>query len=1059
MSEELNQRDLIHNPEKIGDYDFRNIGSTTLAQLKTAKIISSKNYKDFEKRKPDAIISIPNVVNSKIKITIAVVENKDVSKFKTIKQKQDAIQQGLEVAKILEAKILIVTDTTETLWINALNGEEILDEKGRVIKEKFDKNNPDLAIVVQKIYESIDKNNSQIREPRLKDPTKLAKSIWQDLWMAAGATPENCLYSFVELFIFKYLSDLGIIKERLNYNTLMKMFDTETDDEVLEFYAENVRKYIKNELFPIDLSPNSDKTTIINGTIFVSKDEKAVSGYGTVFKKILKKFGDEKEGGGELKNIDRDFKSKLFETFLKESISKKNWGQYFTPLRVVRAIAKMAQSEIKPDITICDPACGVGKFLLEPLLVNNDIDDFFKVENGTLVPNIKLIGIDKGFDKEEQKTIILAKANMLIYLSDLILRNGGITKQFSDLFNNSFKLVTTNILGTLRFNDYENQIDLILTNPPYVTTGSSNLKDEIAKLPELQKFYKVNGIGVEGLFMEWIIRSLKPGGKAFIVVPDGIFNRQNDKNLRQFILDECIIDGIISLPLNTFFTTNKKTYILAITKKRNKADKQVSPVFTYLVSEIGESRDMYRFNIEQDNLQEAVEYFNAFKGNRDGFHKFNNSPRCKLFGIDFFQKNINTISSWIVDKWWSEEERISLGIIEKKEKVNLFDFAVFVEDISNTMKGFEEELKELSQKKKDNVKYQNFKLKDIFTIERGKSKYTKSYGNNHKGKYPVYSASNNAPLTFIDAYDYDGEYLTWATNGFAGYIKIIKGKFSFNSDRGLLIPKIQGLNLEYMKGKLQPVFRELAKGRKGEKGEDEFTKVYPSMIENIIIPLPILENGELDIEQQDIIEEKIVGTEEIKSKISSYQKQIDELSVEIDEDDEYKKASIIQIFDLGRGNSKFTQTYIDQNKGEYVVYSANTKQNGVFGYIDTFDYDIECLQMTTNGNAGTLFYREKHKFSINGDARILIKKDDNLDYHYLLYALQREFAVYHFNWENKPTIEKIKPIEIPIPINSKGEFDLEKQKEIAEKYRKVEEIKKAISAELEKVSKVEVYYE
>lgn len=86
MSEELNQRDLINNPEKIGDYDFRNIGSTTLSQLKTAKIISSKSYKDFEKRKPDAIISIPNVVKSKIKTTIAVVENKDVSKFKTPKK-------------------------------------------------------------------------------------------------------------------------------------------------------------------------------------------------------------------------------------------------------------------------------------------------------------------------------------------------------------------------------------------------------------------------------------------------------------------------------------------------------------------------------------------------------------------------------------------------------------------------------------------------------------------------------------------------------------------------------------------------------------------------------------------------------------------------------------------------------------------------------------------------------------------------------------------------------------------------------------------------------------
>ena len=90
-------------------------------------------------------------------------------------------------------------------------------------------------------------------------------------------------------------------------------------------------------------------------------------------------------------------------------------------------------------------------------------------------------------------------------------------------------------------------------------------------------------MGVEGLFMEWIIHALKKGGKAFIVVPDGIFNRQNDKNLRRHILNNCNIDAIISLPIKTFFTTSKKTYILALTKKNSISELQTTPVFTYLV--------------------------------------------------------------------------------------------------------------------------------------------------------------------------------------------------------------------------------------------------------------------------------------------------------------------------------------------------------------------------------------------------------------------------------------------------------------------------------------------
>lgn len=77
--------------------------------------------------------------------------------------------------------------------------------------------------------------------------------------------------------------------------------------------------------------------------------------------------------------------------------------------------------DITEGMIICDPACGVGKFLLEPILPN--LDRLYKIEKDTngkdiLKPQITLYGFDKGFDKDEQKTIILAKANMLIYMSE-----------------------------------------------------------------------------------------------------------------------------------------------------------------------------------------------------------------------------------------------------------------------------------------------------------------------------------------------------------------------------------------------------------------------------------------------------------------------------------------------------------------------------------------------------------------------------------------------------------------------------------------------------------------
>ena len=849
MSEELIQRNLIEAPEKMGDWNYYNIGATTLKALKNAKIIPDRDYDEFENKKPDAlIVKKPNV--------IAAIEYKVPKELRTEKQISAAIEQELGTARALKAKVYIVTDGTKSFWINSATGNHILQENGSEITLNFNKNNTECITLINKIKASISASNDTIKAAAAVDPLPLAEKVWQDLWAVSGATPENCLYTFVEIFIFKYLSDLGVLTGMYSFYNLLAQYAGNNDNEVLEFYANTVRKKIK-ELFPGNVK---DNTTIINGTIFVSKDDRAVAGYATVFHRILTRFNN----FGTLENIDYDFKSKLFETFLKESISKKNWGQYFTPLKVVRAIVNMV--ELSPGMKICDPACGVGKFLLEPIL--HDLHRFYVVNDDKLEPQITLAGFDKGFDKDEQKTIILAKANMLIYMSGLIKEHPGLTKEFAKLFNDTFLLQTNSILGTLARPEKE-QYDLILTNPPYVMSGSSNLKEEIAKQAELKEYFNISAMGIEGLFMEWIVRALKPGGKAFIVVPDGIMNRSNDKKLRKFILDECIIDAVISLPLNTFFTTNKKTYILALTKKQTvkiggieSKIKQTTPVFTYICSEIGETRDVNRFDIEQNDLGNASDLFNMFKGSKMRFRT--DDKRCKIVSIE----NFYTGEHWSVDRWWTHEEKIALGIEESKTTVGLSDFRVMVSDVAATLSEFDEPLSEIEKNNTDyNMAY--FPINDLFATEKGKAKYTKKYGNLHLGEYPVYSASSSKPLTHIDTFDYDGKYLTWSTNGFAGTILVIEGKFSINGDRGILVPR-EGrtdLDFEYMKYVIQPIFRELAKGRKGDNGEDEFTKLYPSMLDNVMIPVPVDQEGNVDLQAQKEIAKRFFAVEQCRHDV------------------------------------------------------------------------------------------------------------------------------------------------------------------------------------------------
>lgn len=863
MSEELLQRDYHKNPEKIGKWDFYNIGATSVKNLKEYGIIRKVNYGLEEKKKVDALIV-------QKKNVIAVIENKKPSEFKTEKQKTAAINQELEVAKKLNADILIATDTKQSIWVNVLTGNKIKDESGNVLKIVFNPKDDKIPDLIEKIRASINELNDQIKPKELVNPTDLAKQIWQDIWSVSGATPENCLYTFVELFIFKYLSDLGVLSGMYSFNTLYLSYDTNTEDEVLENYANNIRPKIKT-LFPEN---TVDKTTIINGTIFVSKDQKAVQGYSTVFKKVLKKFKDY----GKLEHIDYDFKSQLFESFLKESISKKNWGQFFTPIKVVRAIVDMAKDDIKVGAKICDPACGVGKFLLEPIITK--LDQFYEVKKNKLIPKITIRGFDKGFDKDEQKTIILAKANMLIYFSDLIKDNPNITREFAKLFNESFLLKTNSILGTLS-DPIEDEYDLILTNPPYVTSGSSNLKEEIKKDGDLVNYFKINAIGVEGLFMEWIIKSLKPNGKAFIVVPDGIFNRQNDKNLRQFILEECYIDGIISLPIKTFFTTPKRTYILCITKKADKKDIQKEPVFTYFVSEIGESRDVYRFDIEQDDLNEAVTLYSFFKGNKSNFEKINNDIRCKIQPINKFDPEAH----WCVERWWSKEEKEILGIEDENLKLKIEEFPDLLDDISNNIITIKEEVKDLVSDD-DKPKFIKKKIKDIFDlkIKTNNSKFTKTFIDKNKGTIPVYSASKfpeNVDYGYVKDNLKDVKYfedcLTWNIDGSIGKVYLREGRFSLSEKVIPLIVKDDqkdSLDLLYLKYSIESEFSKHYFGFDNKAGKGK--------IQDLEISIPIDKKGDIDTEKQKQLALKFKRLEEIKNSITDELNKISSTEIDID---------------------------------------------------------------------------------------------------------------------------------------------------------------------------------
>ncbi len=93
------------------------------------------------------------------------------------------------------------------------------------------------------------------------------------------------------------------------------------------------------------------------------------------------------------------------------------------------------------------------------------------------------------------------------------------------------------------------------------------------------------------------------------------------------------------------------------------------------------------------------------------------------------------------------------------------------------------------------------KLGEVCELSRGKV-YSKTYIAENIGNYPIYSSqtANDGELGSISTYDYDGEYLTWTTDGaYAGTIFHRKGKFSITNVCGLIAIKSSGiLNFRFL---------------------------------------------------------------------------------------------------------------------------------------------------------------------------------------------------------------------------------------------------------------------
>ena len=375
------------------------------------------------------------------------------------------------------------------------------------------------------------------------------------------------------------------------------------------------------------------------------------------------------------------------------------------------------------------------------------------------------------------------------------------------------------------------------------------------------------------------------------------------------------------------------------------------------------------------------------------------------------------------------------------------------------------------------VRYKEETVGNLYKFVKGTNKINKKVINENKGKYPVYSGSivNDGLMGYINFYDFDGEFIRIITVGQVGETSIINGKFSLAQNNGVLVAKdlikTEYILNEYLKIILLNRLKNKAKGT--DTGNKQQSLTNKQILETKI-NIPINTGGKYDIKAQkeivkkyEIVEEK---KKELKEKLDYFKDvQVDFINSEIGRS---KKIKIKDVFDLsvGSNGSNFTKTFIKNNSGYIPVYGAGKEEIPTYGYVvdnaiikekrknklleTKVKYFNDCLTYNIDGFAGYVFYR-KGKFSLSEKVRPLIIKEEYRDFlnpEFLKFVIEPIFrnnrkgrlGENEKNEYTKLYINMIEDIEIKIPINKDGVFDLEKQNQIVSKYKAIEEMKKSI---------------
>jgi type I restriction enzyme M protein len=356
-------------------------------------------------------------------------------------------------------------------------------------------------------------------------------AVWNDFWSGGIANPLEVMEQLTFLLFIKGLDEKQTLAENKANRTGKPIEDPVFPEGTYtpEGMAQG-RPYQDLRWSRFRNSSAQDMYDLVDGYVFKFLQERTgQSSHGVHMRDarltiptpaLLQKAVD---GLDAIPMEDRDTKGDVYEYMLAKIASAGENGQFRTPRHIIQLMVEL--TEPTPTDTICDPACGTCGFLVA---AGEYIRDNHPQALTDPALSKKFHGsMFSGFD-----------------FDNTMLRIGSMNMQLHGVQDPDISYRDS--LSESQAVDHE-AYSLILANPPFA--GSLDYEGTAKDLLQVVKTKKT-----ELLFLTLFLRLLKPGGRAAVIVPDGVlFGSSNaHKELRRILVEDQKLDGIVSLPSGVF---------------------------------------------------------------------------------------------------------------------------------------------------------------------------------------------------------------------------------------------------------------------------------------------------------------------------------------------------------------------------------------------------------------------------------------------------------------------------------------------------------------------------